>query len=109
MKNNIYCVIMAGGIGSRFWPLSNKKLPKQFLDFYGTGSTLLQQTYERYSKIVDKKNIYIVTNTEYTDLVIDQLPEIHEQQILAEPTRRNTAPCLAWATYHIHLKSRKHK
>ena len=93
---------MAGGIGSRFWPLSNKKLPKQFLDFYGTGSTLLQQTYERYSKIVDKKNIYIVTNTEYTDLVINQLPEIHEQQILAEPTRRNTAPCLAWATYHIH-------
>lgn len=102
MKNNTYCVIMAGGIGSRFWPLSNKKLPKQFLDFYGTGSTLLQQTYERYKKIVDAKNIYIVTNVEYTDLVRQQLPDIQAEQILAEPTRRNTAPCLAWATYHIH-------
>lgn len=105
MKNNIYCVIMAGGIGSRFWPLSRKKLPKQFLDFYGTGSSLLQQTYERYKKIVDKENIYIVTNIEYTDLVKKQLADIQPKQILSEPTRRNTAPCMAWATYHIHAKN----
>ena len=64
MKNNMYCVIMAGGIGSRFWPLSRKKLPKQFLDFYGTGRTLLQQTFDRYRKVVEQENIYVVTNTE---------------------------------------------
>lgn len=102
MKNNIYCVIMAGGIGSRFWPLSRKKLPKQFLDFYGTGRTLLQQTFDRYSKIVDKANIYVVTNREYTGLIKEQLPEVSPEHILSEPTRRNTAPCMAWATYHIH-------
>ena len=104
MKDNIYCVIMAGGTGSRLWPLSNRRLPKQFLDFYGTGETLLQQTYERYSKIVDKRNIYIVTNKEYTNLVINQLPQINTNNILAEPTRRNTAACLAWASYHIHAQ-----
>lgn len=102
MKGNIYCVIMAGGIGSRFWPLSRKKLPKQFLDFYGTGRTLLQQTFDRYCKVVDKENIYVVTNSEYTELVKEQLPEVTAKRILSEPTRRNTAPCMAWATYHIH-------
>ena len=102
MKSNTYCVIMAGGIGSRFWPLSRKKLPKQFLDFYGTGSTLLQQTFERYCKVVNKENIFVVTNTDYVQLVKEQLPDIPSSHILAEPTRRNTAPGLAWATYHIH-------
>ena len=102
MKSNTYCVIMAGGIGSRFWPLSRKKLPKQFLDFYGTGQTLLQQTFERYSKVVNNDNIFVVTNTDYVQLVKEQLPNISSSHILAEPTRRNTAPCLAWATYHIH-------
>lgn len=102
MKNNMYCVIMAGGIGIRFWPLSRKKFPKQFLDFYGTGRTLLQQTFDRYCKVVDKNHIYVVTNTEYTHLVREQLPEVPVSHILSEPTRRNTAPCMAWATYHIH-------
>lgn len=104
MKEHIYCVIMAGGIGSRFWPLSRKKKPKQFLDFYGTGRSLLQQTFDRYSKVVDKSHIYVVTNTEYSELVKEQLPEVNPLHILAEPTRRNTAPCMAWATYHIHAK-----
>lgn len=104
MKNNTYCVIMAGGIGSRFWPLSRKNLPKQFLDFFGVGRTLLQQTYDRYVKLVDKERIYVVTNVDYIELVKNQLPDINPKQILAEPTRRNTAPCLAWATYHIHSK-----
>lgn len=102
MKDNIYCVIMAGGIGSRFWPLSRKTLPKQFLDFFGTGRTLIQQTFDRYNRIVPSDHIYIVTNSDYINLVKEQLPDITSSHILAEPTRRNTAPCLAWATYHIH-------
>ncbi|MBR5803587.1 MAG: mannose-1-phosphate guanylyltransferase [Bacteroidaceae bacterium] len=102
MKNNTYCVIMAGGVGNRLWPLSRKNLPKQFLDFYNTGRSLLQQTFDRYNKIVVKEHIYVVTNTEYVELIKEQLPEMPPQNVLAEPTRRNTAPCMAWATYHIH-------
>ena len=101
-NNNNFCVIMAGGIGSRFWPYSRKNKPKQFLDFFGMGRTLLQQTFDRYRKVVEQENIYVVTNTEYTELVKEQLPEIPPTHILSEPTRRNTAPCMAWATYHIH-------
>jgi mannose-1-phosphate guanylyltransferase len=100
-NNNNYCVIMAGGIGSRFWPYSRKDKPKQFLDFFGTGQTLLQQTFDRYSKIVPKENIFIATNIQYEKLVKEQLPELNEDQILLEPTRRNTAPCIAWASIHI--------
>ncbi len=92
---------MAGGIGSRFWPFSRKDMPKQFLDFFGTGRTLLQQTYDRYCKVVAPDHLYVVTNVDYKELVAEQLPEVPLQHILAEPTRRNTAPCLAWATYHI--------
>ena len=92
---------MAGGIGSRFWPYSRKDRPKQFLDFFGTGHTLLQQTFDRYSKIVPKENIFIATNIQYEKLVKEQLPELNEDQILLEPTRRNTAPCIAWASIHI--------
>ena len=92
---------MAGGIGSRFWPYSRKDKPKQFLDFFGTGQTLLQQTFDRYSKIVPKENIFIATNIQYEELVKEQLPELNEDQILLEPTRRNTAPCIAWASIHI--------
>ena len=92
---------MAGGIGSRFWPYSRKYKPKQFLDFFGTGQTLLQQTFDRYSKIVPKENIFIATNIQYEELVKEQLPELNEDQILLEPTRRNTAPCIAWASIHI--------
>lgn len=102
--NHNYCVIMGGGIGSRFWPFSRKNLPKQFLDFFGTGRSLLQQSFDRFHKIIPKENIYIVTNDIYAELVKEQLPEINSIQILLEPTRRNTAPCIAWASYHIHSK-----
>ncbi|MGN0309811.1 MAG: sugar phosphate nucleotidyltransferase, partial [Bacteroides sp.] len=99
--NHNYCVIMGGGIGSRFWPFSRKDLPKQFLDFFGTGRSLLQQTFDRFSKVIPAEHILIVTNAMYADLVKEQLPEIGDEQILLEPCRRNTAPCIAWASYHI--------
>ncbi len=92
---------MGGGIGSRFWPYSRKTLPKQFLDFLGTGRSLLQLTFDRFQKIIPTENILIVTNVMYADLVKEQLPELNEKQILLEPARRNTAPCIAWAAYHI--------
>ncbi len=92
---------MGGGIGSRFWPFSRKTLPKQFLDFFGTGRSLLQQTFDRFNKIIPAENIFIVTNAIYADLVSEQLPELKREQILLEPARRNTAPCIAWASYHI--------
>ncbi|MCE1199141.1 MAG: mannose-1-phosphate guanylyltransferase [Marinilabiliales bacterium] len=101
-NNNIYCVIMAGGIGSRFWPLSTAERPKQFIDILGLGKTLLQLTFERFNKIMPAENIYVVTSENYRDLVADQLPMLHESQILLEPLRRNTAPCIAYATYKIH-------
>ena len=99
-KDN-YCVIMGGCIGSRFWPFSRKTMPKQFLDFFGTGRSLLQQTFDRFNKIIPTENILIVTNAIYADLVKEQLPELDPKQILLEPARRNTAPCIAWASYHI--------
>lgn len=92
---------MGGGIGSRFWPYSRKNLPKQFLDFFGTGQSLIQQTYSRYIKVVPQENIFVITNIQYKDLVMQQLPELSEEHILLEPTRRNTAPCIAWASLHI--------
>lgn len=92
---------MSGGVGSRFWPYSRKEMPKQFLDFFGTGRSLLQQTFDRFKKIIPVENIFIVTNEIYFDLVQSQLPNIKPNQILLEPTRRNTAPCIAWASYHI--------
>ena len=92
---------MGGGIGSRFWPFSRKTLPKQFLDFFGTGRSLLQQTFDRFKKIIPTENILVVTNALYADLVQEQLPELTPEQILLEPARRNTAPCIAWASYHI--------
>lgn len=99
--NNTYCVIMAGGIGSRFWPLSRKTMPKQFLDILGTGRTFLQQTFDRFSKIVPKENFYVVTSVDYKNLVKEQLPELRCDQILSEPLRRNTAPCIAYAANKI--------
>lgn len=101
MNSNNFCVIMAGGIGSRFWPMSKTDYPKQFLDILGTGRTLLQQTFDRYLPICPKENILIVTNEAYRDLVKKQLPEIDDNQILCEPARRNTAPCIAFALYKI--------
>ncbi|MEI6172831.1 MAG: mannose-1-phosphate guanylyltransferase [Bacteroidota bacterium] len=99
-KHN-YCVIMAGGIGARFWPMSRTSHPKQFIDILGTGETLIQQTYNRFKRICPKENIYIVTNEIYKKLVQTQIPEIKSQQILLEPSRRNTAPCVAYANYCI--------
>ncbi|MDE6528279.1 MAG: mannose-1-phosphate guanylyltransferase, partial [Muribaculaceae bacterium] len=96
-----YCVIMCGGIGSRFWPYSRSSRPKQFIDFLGTGRSLLQMSYDRILPIVPKENVLIVTNAQYAPLVREQLPELDETQILLEPARRNTAPCIAWAAYHI--------
>lgn len=92
---------MAGGIGSRFWPMSRASHPKQFLDILGTGETLLQQTFGRHAKICPKENIYVVTNKNYRDLVLEQLPGIKPGQVLLEPFRRNTAPCIAYAMYKI--------
>jgi mannose-1-phosphate guanylyltransferase len=99
-----YCVIMAGGIGSRFWPLSKTERPKQFLDILGTGRTLLQQTYDRFNKIMPPDQIYIVSNQEYKELIISQLPDLPEENILLEPLRRNTAPCIDYANFRIFKK-----
>lgn len=92
---------MSGGIGNRFWPYSNGKTPKQFLDFFGTGRSLLQSTFDRFSKVVPVENIFIVTNDIYADITKEQLPELKEDQILLEPIRRNTAPCVAYASFRI--------
>lgn len=104
MENN-YCIIMAGGIGSRFWPLSRVVKPKQFIDILGVGRTFLQQTFDRFSTIIPKENFLIVTSVKYKDLVLEQLPELTEEQVLLEPLRRNTAPCLAYAAYKIKTKN----
>ena len=101
MSQNNYCVIMAGGIGSRFWPQSRVACPKQFVDFFGMGKSLLRQTYERFSRIVPIQNIIVSTNSDYTELVRQQLPELPNEQILREPTHRGTAPSMAFAAYHI--------
>ena len=90
---------MAGGIGSRFWSMSRTQHPKQFIDILGTGETLIQQTYNRFKKICPKENIYIVTNEIYKDLTKSQLAGITDEQIICEPTMRNTAPCIAYANY----------
>ena len=103
MKDN-YCVIMGGGIGSRFWPFSRENYPKQFLDLFGSGRTLLQMTFDRFVKIIPLENIYVVTNVAYEALVKEQLPDLPDQQILLEPTRLNTAPCVAYAAYHIRAR-----
>lgn len=105
MHTDNYCVIMGGGVGSRFWPYSRESRPKQFLDIFATGRTLLQMTYDRFSKVVPKENFVVVTNAIYRDLVLEQLPELTPGQILLEPMRRNTAPCIGWATYHIQAKN----
>ena len=101
MNKDYFCVIMAGGIGSRFWPLSRTKRPKQFLDILGTGKTLLQQTYDRIKEIIPAENILVVTNQDYGELVLKQLPLLKPEQVLLEPLRRNTAPCIAYANYKI--------
>ena len=104
-KNNSYVLIMAGGVGSRFWPKSRNHFPKQFIDILGTGESLLQLTYQRFSKICPNENIFILTNAVYADLVKAQLPSILVDNILLEPSRNNTAPCIAYATYKILQKN----
>ncbi len=101
MNNNYYAIIMAGGVGSRFWPISRTSYPKQFIDILGTGKTLIQNTYDRFLNICPKENIYVVTNENYTELVKQQLPEMTDQQILTEPVMRNTAPCVAYGSFKI--------
>lgn len=103
-KNNQYCIIMAGGVGSRFWPLSRNGRPKQFLDILGTGRSFLQQTFDRFEKIVPAERILVVTSDQYGPLVREQLPRMKEENILLEPHRRNTAPCIAYATYKLYKK-----
>ena len=107
MQNNYYAVIMAGGVGSRFWPISTQKFPKQFHDMLGTGDSLLQKTFKRLSKLIPENNILIATNKKYKELVLDQLEEISEQQLLLEPTMRNTAPCILYAALKIKQKDPK--
>lgn len=100
-NENLYCVIMAGGIGSRFWPLSRASKPKQFIDILGTGRSLIQQTFDRMLKICPPQNVLVVTSLAYRDLVIEQLPLMNPSNVLLEPMRRNTAPCIAYATHRI--------
>ena len=107
MKKHHYVAIMAGGIGSRFWPMSRSNFPKQFLDILGTGKTLIQQTFERYSKLAPKENIFVVTSQEYTEIVKKQLPDIAESNILAEPSRKNTAACIAYVAFKLYQKDPK--
>lgn len=113
MKNhnnpNVYCVIMAGGIGTRFWPMSTSKFPKQFHDVLGTGRTLIQQTYDRLLRITDSDKIYVITDAAYTKLVSEQLPEISQTQIIAEPMGMNTAACALYSAMKINKLDPKSK
>ncbi len=102
MSKDNYVVIMAGGVGERFWPMSRESRPKQFIDILGTGKTLLQQTYERFHKVCGTENIFVVTNKKYKKLVIDQIPDLSPERLICEPARKNTAPCIAYAAYKIH-------
>ena len=101
MNKKYYAIIMAGGIGSRFWPLSREKYPKQFIDILGIGKTLLQQTFDRFKELIPAENIYIVSNAGYKEIISAQLPAIPEENILLEPSRRNTAPCIDYANFRI--------
>ncbi len=105
MNPNCYVIVMAGGIGSRFWPHSRTQRPKQFLDILGTGKTFIQSTVLRFDDICPPENIFVVTNRDYLDLVKQQLPQLSEDQILTEPLRRNTAPCIAYASYKIQRRN----
>jgi mannose-1-phosphate guanylyltransferase len=100
-KTNNHLVIMAGGVGSRFWPMSTSECPKQFIDVLGVGKTLLQLTVERFGNLIDAGNIWVVTNQKYADVVKAQLPDMPEGNILCEPCRRNTAPCIAYVSWRI--------
>lgn len=100
-REHCYCVIMAGGTGVRFWPVSRAAKPKQFLDVADTGKTFIQSTYERFLRVVPKENILIATGDRYRDIVMEQLPDLAPENLLLEPYSRNTAPCIAYATYTL--------
>lgn len=102
-----YCIIMAGGVGSRFWPLSKNNCPKQFLDVLGTGKSFIRSTFERFLPLVPPEHFVVVTNAAYKELVLQHLPELDSSQVLCEPMRRNTAPCIAYATHHIRAHNRQ--
>src|SRR5210317_553761 len=101
MNKDYYAVIMAGGIGTRFWPVSTREFPKQFHDMLGTGQTLLQRTFSRLDKIIPSENIYVLTNERYLDLTLEQLPQIKADQVVLEPAMRNTAPCILLSALKI--------
>ena len=101
MNKNYYAILMAGGVGSRFWPVSTQDFPKQFHDMLGTGDTLIQKTFQRLSNLIPKENIFILTNERYNDLVLEQLPEVTSRQVVLEPAMRNTAPCILYASLKI--------
>ena len=101
MNKNYYAILMAGGVGSRFWPVSTQDFPKQFHDMLGTGETLIQKTFSRLSKIIPSENIFILTNERYNDLVFEQLPGVTKRQVVLEPAMRNTAPCILYASLKI--------
>ncbi len=101
MNKNYYAILMAGGVGSRFWPVSTQDFPKQFHDMLGTGETLIQKTFSRLSKLIPSENIFILTNKRYNDLVFQQLPEVTKRQVVLEPAMRNTAPCILYASLKI--------
>jgi mannose-1-phosphate guanylyltransferase len=107
MNKNNYVAIMAGGIGSRFWPMSRTNFPKQFLDILNTGRTLIQGTMDRFAKFIPVENIYVVTSDQYKDIVAKQLPEIPVENILCEPSRKNTAPCVAYISHKLMLLNPK--
>lgn len=102
-----YCIIMAGGVGSRFWPLSKNSCPKQFLDILGTGKSFIRSTFERFLPLVEPQHFVVVTNAAYKEMVLQHLPELRPDQILCEPMRRNTAPCIAYASHHIRAHSKQ--
>ena len=101
MNKNYYAILMAGGVGSRFWPVSTQDFPKQFHDMLGTGDTLIQKTFNRLSKLIPQENIFILTNERYNDLVFSQLPQVTKRQVVLEPAMRNTAPCILYAALKI--------
>ncbi len=101
MNKNLYVVLMAGGVGTRFWPYSRNSHPKQFLDVMGTGKSLLRSTYERFLPLCPPENIYVVIHEEHHTLALQQLPELKDSQVLAEPMRKNTTPCIAYACHKI--------
>ena len=104
--NHNHLVIMAGGIGSRFWPMSTTEFPKQFIDVMGCGRTFLQLTFDRFEGVVPPENVWIVTSQKYKDIVREQLPEVPETNVLLEPCRRNTAPCIAYVAWRIKMADR---